>query len=78
MNSDNFETFIFIPLFQLLPQILVPIVTETRSGGPRLVTEKFAGCPRLVRVHVTPMIVCVRLASWLAGHTALHREESHK
>ena len=40
---------VFTPVFSLFfPKILMPIVTETRLGSPRLVIEIRSGRPRLV------------------------------
>ena len=43
-----FKKIVFIPFFNFFLKILVPIVTETRLGSPRLVIEIRSGSPRLV------------------------------
>ena len=43
-----FKKIIFIPFLNIFLKILVPIVTETWLGCPRLVIETRLGCPRLV------------------------------
>ena len=42
------KKFIFIPFLNFFLKILVPIATETRVGGPRLVIEIRVGGPSLV------------------------------
>ena len=44
----SLKNFIFTLIFNLNFKILVPIVTETWLGSPRLVIEIRSGSPRLV------------------------------
>ena len=53
-----FKKIVFIPFKNFFLKILVPIVTETRLGCPRLVIGTRLGCPRLV---IDSRLGCPRL-----------------